>query len=256
MLAHREVAGAVLTAFCLSVPAISTEIHVPEGHPKVVLVELFTSEGCSDCPPADQLLRQLDGKRFGADTMIVGLSEHVTYWDHIGWKDPFSSDVSTERQSDYGQRFNLDSVYTPQMVVNGETQMVGGNAVAVQQALEKMPADGSTSARLGAVAIDGDAVTATVAVSGAVPPHGADIFAAVAEDEITHKVLAGENRGRTLAHTSVARALVKVATVKAAGETLVRLKLPPADAGSRRHLIVWVQERGLGRVLGVDSQTF
>jgi hypothetical protein len=245
MLAHREVAGAVLTAFCLSVPAISTEIHVPEGHPKVVLVELFTSEGCSDCPPADQLLRQLDGKRFGADTMIVGLSEHVTYWDHIGWKDPFSSDVSTERQSDYGQRFNLDSVYTPQMVVNGETQMVGGNAVAVQQALEKMPADGSTSARLGAVAIDGDAVTATVAVSGAVPPHGADIFAAVAEDEITHKVLAGENRGRTLAHT-----------VKAAGETLVRLKLPPADAGSRRHLIVWVQERGLGRVLGVDSQTF
>jgi hypothetical protein len=104
---------------------------------RAVLVELFTSEGCSSCPPADDLLRQVDGTRTAQGALIVGVSEHVTYWDHDGWKDPFGSDAITARQEDYRREFALDSVYTPQMVVDGESQFVGSDARSLVKAAEK-----------------------------------------------------------------------------------------------------------------------
>jgi len=92
-----------------------------------VLVELFTSEGCSSCPPADALLRAIDGKRTEAGQLVVGISEHVTYWNRLGWADPFSSDVYTARQDGYRSHFRLDSAYTPQVVVNGEREVLGSD---------------------------------------------------------------------------------------------------------------------------------
>jgi hypothetical protein len=94
---------------------------------RVALLELFTSEGCSSCPPADDLLRQLNGRAF-AGVQIVGLSEHVTYWNHDGWADPFSQEMFTARQAGYADRFRLDSSYTPQLVINGAQQMVGSDS--------------------------------------------------------------------------------------------------------------------------------
>src|SRR5580704_5019708 len=99
----------------------------PLPHPSAVLIELFTSEGCSDCPPADELLRQVSGRQTEDGQLIVGISEHVTYWNNLGWRDPFSADQYTERQNAYRTRFGLESVYTPQMVVNGREQFVGSD---------------------------------------------------------------------------------------------------------------------------------
>src|SRR5512146_3181325 len=103
--------------------------------PSPVFVELFTSEGCSSCPPADALLTQLEKQRQIDGRPIIVLGEHVDYWNNLGWTDRFSSARFSERQSEYARKFGLDSVYTPQMVVNGRTEFVGNDPAALQKAL-------------------------------------------------------------------------------------------------------------------------
>jgi hypothetical protein len=239
----------------IGMPQTLAQDTIRTPRPQIVLVELFTSEGCSSCPPADQLLQRIDGKQFSPDTLIVGLSEHVTYWDHEGWKDPFGSELSTARQQAYGQRFQLEDVYTPQMVVNGERQFVGSDAHLLEQALAVARAP-AMQLNITGTKLDGNAVTANATISDVVSAQGAELFAVIAEDEKTERVPAGENRGRTLAHTSVARTLVHAGNVHGAGSTALHLPLPPSDAGTHRQLIVWAQEPGLGRVLAVDSVAF
>src|SRR5271155_5141027 len=115
--------------------AQGTAAQTVTAHPSAVLIELFTSEGCSDCPPADELLQQVSGHRTAEGRLIVGISEHVSYWNGLGWRDPFSSELFTGRQSDYSNHFGLDSVYTPQMVVNGREQFVGSDRRSLEAAL-------------------------------------------------------------------------------------------------------------------------
>ena len=221
-------------------------------------MELFTSEGCSSCPPADDLLRKIDGKHLNGGPMIVGVSEHVTYWDHGGWKDPFDSDAITERQTQYSQRFHLDSPYTPQIVVNGKTQLVGSDGPALLKAISE-PQQQTATVKIVSAKVEGGAVVMNVSVAGELSKHGADLYAVVAQDETTTKVTAGENKGRTLENAAVARTFEKVAKVKTTGETTVRIALPgdlKTTADSRRHLIVWAQEPDLGPVLGVDTLAF
>ncbi|MGB6692540.1 MAG: DUF1223 domain-containing protein, partial [Terracidiphilus sp.] len=107
----------------------------PQRPGSSVIVELFTSEGCSSCPPADAVLRQINLKQTSAGQLIVGISEHVTYWNSLGWKDPFSSPEFTERQTVYASHLSPEGPYTPQMVVNGREQFVGGDVNALQKAL-------------------------------------------------------------------------------------------------------------------------
>ena len=105
--------------------------------PTPVILELFTSEGCSDCPPADTLLETLIATQPVPGVEIIGLGQHVDYWDRLGWKDRFSSAALTNRQQLYQTRFNTESIYTPQMVVDGRAEFVGSDAGAARRALEK-----------------------------------------------------------------------------------------------------------------------
>src|SRR3984957_14235607 len=102
-----------------------------------VLLELFTSEGCSDCPPADRLLELLDQKQPVAGADLIVLSEHVDYWDRLRWKDPFSSSQYTARQQDYTNRYNFDGVYTPQLVVDGRYGFVGSDGRQASATIHK-----------------------------------------------------------------------------------------------------------------------
>jgi len=253
--------GVVMTALATAVSLGKTtrQGDASSKGKRPVLVELFTSEGCSSCPPADDLLRQIDGKTTNEGALVIGVSEHVTYWDHDGWKDPYDSDAITNRQNDYGQKFHIESVYTPQMVVNGETQIVGSDGKGLLQAVLKAQADDGPTVNIGSAKLNGNAVDAVVSVAGDVPKHGADVFAVVAHDETTEHVLRGENQGKTLSHASVARTLTKVGKIHGAGDTTVHVGLPTeivTATGGKRHLIVWVQEPNAGRVLGVDSKSF
>src|SRR5438309_4363112 len=122
--------------FAVALAIASGGVHAaPAATP--VLVELFTSEGCSDCPPADALLEKLIATQPIAGAEVIGLGQHVDYWDQQGWKDRFSSAALTNRQHVYGASFALESVYTPQMIVDGRAQFVGSDGNAARKAIER-----------------------------------------------------------------------------------------------------------------------
>ena len=130
-----------------------------------VLLELFTSEGCSDCPPADRLLEALDRTQSVTGAEVIVLSEHVDYWNRLGWKDPFSSPQFSARQSAYASQFHLDSVYTPQLVVDGRLQFVGSDGHEAKAAIEKESHEQKRAIAISNVVRAGNQVTAHIEVS-------------------------------------------------------------------------------------------
>jgi len=170
-----------------------------------VVVELFTSEGCSSCPPADALLSKLLSDQPVAGAQIVPLGLHVTYWDQQGWKDPASLEDATRRQQDYSRVFGPDRVYTPQAVVDGGAETVGSDENAVRRAIAKAAA--LPHAQLSVTATDtGGRIVASAVVTKPVIAnerlHGTFF---ITEDAITSVVKRGENGGRTLRHDAVVR---------------------------------------------------
>jgi hypothetical protein len=241
----KAAAGIVLALITASAPA-----------QKTVLVELFTSEGCSSCPPADALLRQVNGSQTSAGQLVVGISEHVTYWNSLGWSDPFSSSLYTERQNAYSERFHLEGVYTPQMVINGAEQIVGSDRAALQHAVEQEEEQRPRIClRILSLRVAGKTLTVNFSTSGDLPAQGADLIAVLTDDSDRSSVLHGENSGRTLAHVAVARSISRVARVQAAGERTVQIQIPASfPAEQAHHLILFAQTPGNGRVLGTDTK--
>jgi hypothetical protein len=230
-----------------------------QSEPRVVLVELFTSEGCSSCPPADALLRQVEGRHTESGQLIVTLSEHVTYWNHLGWSDPFSSEIYTQRQYAYGQRFHIDGVYTPQMVINGEEQIVGSDSAGLLRAIRGEEKPPSLLVHINSVSAHDHALVIDFSVTGTAPRGGADLFAVIADDTDRSSVLHGENSGRMLSHVSVARSITRVAKLSDPTEQTIQIPLPATSQFSDnqgRHLVLFAQTAGLGRVLGVDAKPF
>ncbi len=249
----RRIVAGVALALTMGLQA-QTGADVPAQ--KVVLVELFTSEGCSSCPPADALLRQVNGTRTTADQLVVGISEHVTYWNGLGWSDPFSSPAYTDRQNAYSERFHLEGVYTPQMVINGAEQIVGSDQAALVRAVQAEQAPHPrVSLRILSLHVEGNTLAVNFSISGDVPAQGADLMAVVADDSDRSNVLRGENSGQNLEHVAVARSFSRVARLRSAGERTVQVQIPDTfQAAQRHHLILFAQTPGNGRVLGADTK--
>src|ERR1700733_6563691 len=134
-----------------------------------ILVELFTSEGCSSCPPADQLLQKLDQQPIAGENMIV-LSEHVDYWNHEGWKDPYSAHFYSERQGAYAKHLGLNDVYTPQMIVDGSSQFVGSDVDQAQKAFAKASTNAKIGLRLSSVSVGSKNVLQAHLETDTLPP--------------------------------------------------------------------------------------
>lgn len=221
-----------------------------------VIVELFTSQGCSSCPPADELLRSLARNQPVNGALIIPLSEHVDYWNRLGWRDPFSSRLFSERQRTYAATLDTKNVYTPMMVVDGRVAFVGSRPITAREAVVSARAQPKASLAIEAtLAPDGS----TVRVSGVVTelPTSTDqpgVWVAVTESELSTEVTRGENAAKTLSHTGVVRSL----------EWLGELERPPAavyhvegdvelrSEWRREHLrlVVFLQDQTSGRILG------
>lgn len=247
----------LVVAAAMFVPQLPGQAVAPSAAPQrvPVLVELFTSEGCSDCPPADALLAKLDATQPIPGVMAIVLSEHVTYWNRLGWTDPFSFDAMTERQEDYGRRFGLDSSYTPQMVVDGSDQFVGSNGRALVAALTKDAKTPKLGITIESAIWNHDAAEFSIRAN---EPAGTKLLAVLAADATHSEVARGENAGRTLHHTAVVRVIKEFAADVADGRPL---KLPGGplnqkpEANGPIRLVVFVADRKTGHVLGAAERT-
>jgi hypothetical protein len=238
-----------------SAPAQSAAVAKPAS---VAVVELFTSEGCSSCPPADALLQQVNLKQTNAGQLIVGISEHVTYWNNLGWRDPYSLEVFTERQGFYASHLSAEGPYTPQMVLNGRTQFVGSNAGALQRALLDDSQRHHLDLNILSSSLTPNGVDVRFSLKGP-KEKPLDIIAVLADDADHSNVHRGENAGRILQHVSVARSLTRVATVKGGVDRSVHLLFPEgfhAGGTSGHHLILFAQEQHQGEILGAATIPF
>jgi hypothetical protein len=226
-----------------------------QPQPTPVLVELFTSEGCSDCPPADDLLGQLDSRQPIAGVDAIVLSEHVTYWNQDGWRDPFSFDQMTDRQQEYARDFGLSDTYTPQMVVDGAVQFVGNDAGKLTAALTHAAASPKIPLTIADAHQTADG---SIAFSVRADDAKSTLIAAVAENATVSEVLRGENKGRTLHHVAVVRVLKEFGSGKADGRPLALSGSNLAAAektGTPLRLVVFLVNRHNDHVVGVAEQT-
>lgn len=220
-----------------------------------ILIELFTSEGCSSCPPADTWLQQLEHSQPIPGAQAIVLSEHVDYWNHDGWKDPYSLSLLTDRQSAYVRVLRLSTAYTPQVIVSGKDELQLNDPQQVSQVLLKAAKAPQIPVSIGAISVEGNSpavLRAHIEADGTSERRNAEIYAAVALDHAESQVLRGENGGRRLTHTGVVEELIKIGKVergKVFSQEFHASIKPGVDPNNLR-LVVFVQEPDFGSVLG------
>ena len=258
---HRTYCNVVMFALAFAVgyhiQGTSTHGAPPLTRP-AVLVELFTSEGCSSCPPADRVLAQLSEQQLVGGVDVIAMSEHVDYWNQLGWSDPFSAPQFSARQNQYARSFRHADVYTPQMVVDGQAEFVGSDVRQAIQAVTHAAQKPKGSVTIGLVGRDIGAVKLQVSVnpmSGMTRGEPADVFLAVTEDHLSSSVERGENRGRKLAHVAVVRSLSQIGSLDEAGSFTSSPAVRIARQWKAMDLraIVFVQARIDRRILAVVS---
>jgi hypothetical protein len=223
----------------------NTDQAVKGSYSSFALLELFTSEGCSSCPPADKLLPE-----FAAiDPNIITLSFHVDYWDHLGWKDPFSNAAFSDRQRQYGKQFNLESIYTPQLVVNGQYELVGSNRSTAESDIQQVLKEKAiVQLSIDEVKKSNDKLLVTCSAEG--DWKNADLFVALVQKHAEMKVRAGENEGSKLSHTNVVKSLKKESTQQ---KMNFEIAFPKGLAENNWQLVLFAQQKNDLKITGAVS---
>src|SRR6266498_3647180 len=236
----------VVTVVCFSQNALPSD-RVP------VLVELFTSEGCSSCPPADHFLELLDTQP------VPGVvSEHVDYWDHQGWRDPYSSSEFTDRQRIYGRQLHLSDVYTPQFVIDGYRQISGNGASDAEVALRQARTRPKTELHITEMTVKQSRLRAHIESTPLNLPdiRSLDVYVVVALNHAESQVTRGENANRHLTHTAVVLKLKRVGKVVAGAQFSqdTELKIDAKTDPRNLRLVAFLQDPNSRRVFGATMR--
>lgn len=257
---------AALLFFCLSIwatmamirPQSQSSAPAPGAVRTPVVVELFTSEGCSSCPPADALLAGLAAQQPIEKVEVIALEEHVDYWNELGWVDPFSSHDWTARQNVYASVLGNGNAYTPQMVVDGTAEFVGNQPQKAQQAI----LNAAGQQKILVTLVQGDSNNAGAEklsvkigkLTGTTRHDTVEVWLAITETGLHSAVKRGENAGEDLHHAAVVRRIRKIGEAKSGDETSFsgEVSLPLQSEWKRENLraVVFVQEKKGRRILG------
>lgn len=252
---------AVLAILHPGAQSSATVSRQPDGHPQPVVVELFTSEGCSSCPPADALLKRLSEQQPVAGVQVIALEEHVDYWNHLGWSDPFSASAFSRRQDDYAQSFGTDGVYTPQMVVDGRFELVGSHSTQARETIQKaanLPKLDVSLALSPNFSAEKPSVEVQVSNPHGIKPYDVlELWLAITETNLQSDVKAGENSGETLKHAAVVRSLRKVETLQDPSAFHQRMDVSLDAKWKKENLgvVVFVAEKNSHKIIGAGATT-
>jgi hypothetical protein len=221
---------------------------IRKSYQSFAILELFTSEGCSSCPPADQLLPQL-----ASEANVIPLSFHVDYWDRYGWKDPFSNASFTDRQRVYAKQFKLESIYTPQLVINGEYELVGSNRSSAEADIKKLLAENAPlQLTIDDVKKENDKLSVSCRLQGDF--QNCDLLIAIVQKHAEVNVKAGENHGAKLSHFNVVRSFLKLpAKEKMDFQVPVPTEIGKDNSSPDKQnwqLIIYTQQKGDLKITG------
>jgi hypothetical protein len=246
----------LITSFIISALSLAAFIGIDKTPAKKVntkvdgkgfaVLELFTSEGCSSCPPADELLAKIQQEAQGKNIYI--LAYHVDYWNRQGWKDVFSSADFSNRQIQYGRWFGGSQIYTPQVIVNGKAEFVGSDESALRNAISgELTTKPNATLALQAHQ-DGEKLLVQYQSAGAL--KGSDFLIAIVQKTAQSKVERGENAGRTLSHVQIVRKLQSDA-LNATGNGSSTITLPKGFNAQNWEVLGMVQDQTKGEILAV-----
>ena len=211
------------------------------------VVELFTSEGCSSCPPADALVATV--QKQDKDLPVYVLAFHVDYWNRLGWKDVFSDAKYSERQKEYAEWLHLSSIYTPQVIVNGQKEFVGSDAGALHEAINNgLRKEAQGQLTLGDVRLNGGKLSWQAHSSGVGSGDGLRLVVAVVEYDASTRVMAGENGGKTLSHVQIVRGFDRV-SLNGKGDAAGMLDWPEGMKVSEGEVIAFLQDSHSGKIV-------
>jgi hypothetical protein len=256
-------ASLVASALLVRPPAQASAAR-PQTSRTPVVVELFTSEGCSSCPPADALLARLADEQVASNVQLIALEEHVDYWNDLGWVDPFSSRDWTSRQYAYAGALGNGNAYTPQMVVDGTVEFVGSHTKQARETILKAANSTKIPVILAQSKPDGaDAVGFSAKVGrleATTKGDSSEVWLAITETALHSAVTRGENAGEDLHHAAIVRAMRKIGEAKAGGETsfVGDASVPLKREWKRENLraVLFVQEKKSRRILGAAEIRF